>query len=75
MNDLRYNLKNKETDIDLNIDQDVFLHADFNKRCILYLKAILHSIDGIKRNRHLVKFNFEELTQDISSLIKKSALE
>lgn len=70
----RYSPKNKETDIDVNIDHDDFLYADFNKRCELYLRAILHSIDGIKNNKHLSKFNFEALRKDISSLISKYSI-
>ncbi len=70
----KYSPKNKETDIDVNIDHDEFLYADFNKRCALYLSAVLHAIDGIKTNKHLSKFNFEALSKDISSLTNKYIL-
>src|SRR5579863_2128181 len=65
----KYSPKNKETEIDVNIDHDTFLTSDFNKRCELYLIAILHSITGIRENEHLSKFNFEAFSKDLSSLI------
>src|ERR1700760_2232207 len=43
----KYRPKTKETEIDVNIDHDDFLHADFKKRCLLYLDAIIRSVDGI----------------------------
>ena len=67
----KYSPKNKETDIDVNIDHDEFLNADFNKRCQLYINAILHSINGIRTNKHLSKFNFDALSKDVSSLSDK----
>jgi hypothetical protein len=65
----KYSLKNKETEIDVNIDHDTFLRSDFNMRCELYLIAILHSISSIRKNKHLSKFNFEAFSKDLSSLI------
>jgi hypothetical protein len=67
----KYSPKNRETDIDVNIEHDVFLNGDFNKRCKLYLNAILQSLDGIKANKHLRKFDFTSFSHDISSLIDK----
>jgi hypothetical protein len=67
----KYSPKNKETDIDVNIDHDEFLHANFNERCILYLNAILHSISGIRMNKHLIKFDFDAFKRDLSILINK----
>jgi hypothetical protein len=67
----KYSPKNKETNIDVNIKHDEFLYADFKKRCVLYLNAILHSIEGIRTNKHLSKFNFDEFKRDVSALIGK----
>jgi hypothetical protein len=67
----RYSLKSKETDVDVNIDHDEFLYADFNRRCVLYIKAVLHSINQIQSNKHLIHFDFAAFANDISSLLKK----
>jgi len=65
----KYGVKKRETDIDVNIEHDDFLNGDFNKRCELYLRAVLHSIDRRKLNKHLTRFKFEDFARDISSLI------
>jgi hypothetical protein len=70
----KYSPKTKETDIDVNIDHDGFLNADFNKRCVLFLNAILDSIVGIKSNKHLRNFDFDAFSNDVSSLINRYSL-
>ena len=67
----KYSPKNKETDIDVNINHDEFIAADFNKRCELYIDAILHSINEISRNKHLSKFKFEFFKKDLKGLLDK----
>ena len=69
----RYNVKNKETDIDVNISHDEFISANSNERCILYINAILHSINKIRGHKKLGAFNFDLFYQDVSSLLKKYA--
>jgi len=70
----KYSPKSKETDIDVNIDHAEYLNGDFNKRCALYLNAVLRSINGIKTNKHLREFDFDTFSKDVSSLIDKYKL-
>lgn len=70
----KYSPKKKETDIDVNINHYEFIAANFNKRCELYLNAILHSINEISRNKHLSKFNFDFFKKDLIVLLDKYTL-
>ena len=64
----KYSPKNKDTDIDVNIGHDDFLHGDFDKRYELFMDAVLRSIEGIRINRHLAKFDFEAFRKDFTGL-------
>jgi hypothetical protein len=67
----KYSPKNKETDVDVRIPREIFLEADKDGRCVLYLKAILHGIDGLRANKHLKKFDFDGLVKTLTPLFEK----
>ena len=70
----KYSPKNKETDIEVNINHDEFIEGNFNMRCKLYLNAILHSLNEINKNKHLGKFDFDSFRKDLMSLFDKYTL-
>jgi Immunity protein 44 len=69
--EFKYSIKSKETDIDVNVNHNEFINADYNERCTLFFNAILHSIDKIRGHRKLAAFNFDLFYQDVSALLKK----
>jgi hypothetical protein len=73
----RYSAKSKETDIDVNIDHNEFLKGSFQERCILYVNAIIHSVEKIRNHKKIVDFDFEQFQQTLTSLreeFQKSAV-
>lgn len=66
-----YSPRNKETNIDVNIDHNQFLHSENQERFNLYVNAILKSVTNLRRNKNLKFFNFTLLYDTIESLIIK----
>jgi hypothetical protein len=64
----KYNPRTKETEIDVYIDHDTFLNSDFQERYLLYIGAILNSIDKMRNNKKLASFNFDLFYAKVSSL-------
>ena len=65
-----YNGKERQTDIDINIDHAEFLNGNSEKQYNLYLTAVLNSIEKMKVNKKLKDFNFTLFSKTVGSLIK-----
>ena len=64
-----YSPKTKETNINVNINHDLFLLSDKQGKLNLYLNAILTSVNNLKRNKNLKEFDFNLLYKTIESLM------
>jgi Immunity protein 44 len=65
----RYSKKNRETDIDVNINHDEFSLSNEVQRFHLYINAVLRSIEGIRNKKDLKGFDFDLFESTIKSLI------
>jgi len=65
----RFSPKTKETDIDVNIDHNLFHFGDNKTKCTLYINSILHSINKMRLHRKLRQFNFDLFYDKVSTLL------
>src|SRR5437879_4166747 len=64
----RYSVTSKETDIDVNIDHDAFLKGDYRERCLLYINAIIYSVEKMRPHKKIKDFDFNQFIKILSSI-------
>lgn len=67
----RYSAKAKETDIDVSIDHDDFLKATHKERRVLYINAIILSVEKMRSHKKITNFDFENFHQTLLSIRDK----
>ena len=67
----KFNSKDKETDIEVCVDYENFKNADLDKGKILFLNALLYSIEKMKTHKKLKNFDFEDFMKDINTIKKQ----
>jgi hypothetical protein len=66
-----YKVSTQETDIDIAVDHDKYLYANFNERAILFLEGILWSVEQLKRHKKLKAFDMATLHETVLALSKE----